>query len=116
MHTINVQLEQVFSDDTYQLTGVAVSKDGRVFTCYPLWPGPHKYDVVEILPDNKVKPFPDEHWNSWKEGDDGKNKWVKLPANFPQPIYILAPPTPSDYTTKLFSAVKKQAKFKIQEF
>jgi hypothetical protein len=30
---------------------VAVSKDGRLFTCYPLWPGPHKYDVVEILPD-----------------------------------------------------------------
>ncbi|MFC5538508.1 hypothetical protein ACFPQ1_29640 [Rhodocytophaga aerolata] len=32
----NTQLEQVFSDDTYQLTGMAVSKDGRVFTYYPL--------------------------------------------------------------------------------
>ena len=68
------QLEQVFSDDTYQLTGVAVSKDGRLFTCHPLWPGPHKYDVVEILPNNQVSPYPDEAMNSWKEGEDGKDK------------------------------------------
>lgn len=74
------QLEQVFSDDTYQLTGVAVSKDGRLFTCYPLWPGPHKYDVVEIFPNNQVKPYPDEAMNSWKEGEDGKNKWVCVQA------------------------------------
>jgi sugar lactone lactonase YvrE len=76
----NNQLEQVFSDDTYQLTGVAVSKDGRLFTCYPLWPGPHKYGVVEILPDNQVKPYPDEAMNSWQEGEDGKNKWVCVQA------------------------------------
>jgi sugar lactone lactonase YvrE len=80
MSTRSNQLEQVFSDDTYQLTGVAVSKDGRLFTCYPLWPGPHKYDVVEIFTNNQVKPYPDEHWNSWKEGDDGKNKWVCVQA------------------------------------
>jgi len=48
MNTRNNQLELVFSDDTYQLTGVAVSKEGRLFTNYPLWPGPHKYDVVEV--------------------------------------------------------------------
>jgi sugar lactone lactonase YvrE len=80
MSTGNVELEQVFSDDTYQLTGVAVSKDGRLFTCYPLWPGPHKYGVVEIFPNNKVRPYPDEAMNSWKEGDDGKNKWVCVQA------------------------------------
>jgi sugar lactone lactonase YvrE len=80
MSTNNNQLEQVFSDDTYQLTGVAVSKDGRLFTCYPLWPGPHKYDVVEILPGNHVKPYPDEEMNSWKDGEDGKNKWVCVQA------------------------------------
>jgi sugar lactone lactonase YvrE len=74
------QLEQVFLDDTYQLTGVAVSKDGRVFTCYPLWPGPHKYGVVEIFPNNEAKPYPNEAMNSWKEGDDGKEKWVCVQA------------------------------------
>jgi sugar lactone lactonase YvrE len=80
MSTNSNKLEQVFSDDTYQLTGVAVSKDGRLFTCYPLWPGPHKYDLLEILPDNQVKPYPDEAMNSWKEGDDGRNKWVCVQA------------------------------------
>jgi sugar lactone lactonase YvrE len=80
MNIRNNQLEQVFSDDTYQLTGVAIAKDGRLFTCYPLWPGPHQYSVVEILPDNGVKPYPDEQWNSWQEGDDGTNKWVCVQA------------------------------------
>jgi hypothetical protein len=76
----NNQLELVFKDDTYQLTGVAVSKEGRLFTCYPLWPGPHKWDVVEIVGPNAYRPYPDEQWNSWKEGEDGKNKWVCVQA------------------------------------
>lgn len=80
MSTSSNQLELVFSDDTYQLTGVAVSKEGRVFTCYPLWPGPHKWGVVEIVGTEACRPFPDEQWNSWKKGDDGKNKWVCVQA------------------------------------
>ncbi|GAB4006543.1 L-dopachrome tautomerase-related protein [Spirosoma migulaei] len=80
MSTYNNQLDEVFSDDTYQLTGVAIAKDGRLFSCYPLWPGPHQYGVVEIFPDNRVKPYPDERWNSWQEGDNGKNKWVCVQA------------------------------------
>src|SRR3954454_11594841 len=67
------QLELQFYDDTYQLTGVAISKQGRLFTNYPLWPGPHKYALVEVLENNEVKPFPNEEMNTWKEGDDGKN-------------------------------------------
>jgi len=79
--TINdLELEHVFSDDTYQLTGVAVSKDGRVFTCYPLWPGPHKWGVVEVVGQKACMPYPDEQWNSWEHGDDGKNKWVCVQA------------------------------------
>jgi sugar lactone lactonase YvrE len=80
MNNKNNQLELVFKDDTYQLTGVAVSKDGRLFTCYPLWPGPHKWDVVEIVGPDASRPYPDEQWNSWKEGDDGKHKWVCVQA------------------------------------
>lgn len=80
MSTSSNKLEQVFSDDTYQLTGVAVSKDGRVFTCYPLWPGPHKWSVVEIVGPDTSRPYPDEEWNNWKDGDDGKNKWVCVQA------------------------------------
>jgi hypothetical protein len=32
------ELEQMFSEDTYQLTGVAVSKDGRLFYQLPISP------------------------------------------------------------------------------
>jgi sugar lactone lactonase YvrE len=73
-------LELQFSDDSYQLTGVAISKQGRLFTNYPLWPGPHKYSLVEVLANNEVKPFPNEEMNTWKDGDDGKKKWVCVQA------------------------------------
>ncbi|QNF32313.1 SMP-30/gluconolactonase/LRE family protein [Adhaeribacter swui] len=80
MEVHNTSLELLFADDTYQLTGVAISRDGRLFTNYPLWPGPYKYSVVEVLPDNQVKPYPNEEMNNWQPGDDGKNKWVCVQA------------------------------------
>lgn len=72
-------LELVFEDHMHQLTGVAVSKKGRLFTNYPFWEGPHKYSLVEII-DGKQKPYPTEERNNWKEGEDGKNKWVCVQA------------------------------------
>jgi sugar lactone lactonase YvrE len=74
------RLEQVFGDPTYQLTGVAVSAKGRLFTNYPIWSPVHKYCVVEVLPDGKARPYPSEEMNSWKDGDDGSKKWVSVQA------------------------------------
>lgn len=76
----SVKLEQVFADPTYQLTGVAISAKGRLFTDYPLWAGPHQYSLVEVLPSNQVKPYPDAAMNSWKPGESGTNKWVCVQA------------------------------------
>ncbi len=77
----SIKLEQVFADPTYQLTGVAISKTGRLFTNYPLWtPSIYKYALVEVLPGNQVKPYPDAAMNSWKPGESGKNKWVCVQA------------------------------------
>jgi sugar lactone lactonase YvrE len=76
----NAALEPIFTDSMYQLTGVAASATGRLFTCYPYWSGPHKYSLVEILPGNKVRPYPDEAMNSWKDGDSGMKKWVCVQA------------------------------------
>jgi sugar lactone lactonase YvrE len=75
-----MKLELLFEDDQYQLTGVAISKKGRLFTNYPLWQGPHQYSLVEILPGNQVRPYPNEEMNNWKEGEDGKSKWVCVQA------------------------------------
>jgi sugar lactone lactonase YvrE len=69
------KLELVFADNTYQLTGVAVSAKGRVFTNYPLWSDTYKYALVEIV-NGKAIPYPDEAMNSWKPGEPGKDKWV----------------------------------------
>ncbi len=73
----NAQLEEVFSDSTYQLTGVAVAKDNRVFVNYPYWLDNHSYSVVEVK-DGKPVPYPDAEWNSFKKGEDGQNKFVTV--------------------------------------
>jgi len=73
----NTQLEEVFADSTYQLTGVAVSKDNRVFVNYPYWLDSHSYSVVEVK-DGKPIPYPNAEWNSFKKGEDGQNKFVTV--------------------------------------
>jgi sugar lactone lactonase YvrE len=73
-------LEQVFADSTYQLTGVAISKEGRLFTNYPLWSATYKNAVVEIVSGNQVQPYPSQAMNSWASGDSGLNKWVCVQA------------------------------------
>ena len=74
--SIDGTLETVFSDPTYQLCGVAVTPNSRIFVSYPYFQDKHKYSVVEVAKDGTVKPFPDETWNSFKKGEDGKNKFV----------------------------------------
>src|SRR6185436_12661193 len=74
------KLEQVFGDPQYQLTGVAITAKGRLFTNYPVWSPVHKYCLVEVFPSGEVKPYPNEEMNSWKAGDDGLKKWVSVQA------------------------------------
>ncbi len=73
------RLEEVFADSAYQLTGVAVTADGRVFANYPYWLDKHSYSVVEVK-NGKPVPYPDETWNSFKKGEDGQNKFVCVQA------------------------------------
>jgi sugar lactone lactonase YvrE len=92
-----VNLQKVFSDNTYQLTGIAVSSKGRVFVNYPLWSATYKYAVVEVLPDGTTKPYPDAAMNSWKNGDDGLKKWVCVQAVYIDDndyLYVVDPAAP----------------------
>src|SRR5436305_11274689 len=68
-------LTEVFHDDHFQLTGVSVSKTGRLFVNYPRWSDSYRYAVVEIGKDGSAKPFPDEDWNVWdsKPSSAGKH-------------------------------------------
>lgn len=84
------RLATVFKDDTFQLTGVAITPQGRVFTNYPLWSDVYKYAVVEVGEkaghvnmENHITsklPYPNLYMNSWQPGDNGKDKWVCVQA------------------------------------
>ena len=50
----------------HQVTGVSVSPDNRVFVNFPRWTDDAPVSVAEVLPGGKLKPYPDEHWNSWR--------------------------------------------------
>ena len=48
-----------------QVTGVAVSHQGRIFVNFPRWDKDPLYSVAELLPDGSLRPYPDNDWNRW---------------------------------------------------
>ena len=114
-HAQQPVLEKVFSENTYQFTGVAVSAKGRVFVTYPRWSGPYKYAVVEVMKDGSSKPYPDEATNSWQPGDDALNKWVCVQTAYIDDddfLYIVDPAAPG--LGKVVDNAAKVVKFNLQ--
>jgi sugar lactone lactonase YvrE len=59
-------LHEVARFETDQVTGVAVSKSGRIFASFPNWHDGHRIHVAEVDPkDGNFWPYPDETWNAW---------------------------------------------------
>jgi sugar lactone lactonase YvrE len=50
-----------------QWTGVAVSREKRIFVNYPRWRSGVTVSVAELLSDGRVRPYPSENWNSWSD-------------------------------------------------
>jgi sugar lactone lactonase YvrE len=65
---VPVRLEPVAEFPNQQVTGVAVSREGRMFVNFPFWSDEHRISVAEVTGKSASKPFPDEQWNR-KEGD-----------------------------------------------
>lgn len=59
------QLTRVYENNDFQLTGISVSKKGRLFVNFPRWAPEYLNAVVEVLANGSTKPFPDEEWNRW---------------------------------------------------
>lgn len=59
---------QVVASSTKQWTGVAVSKDGRLFVNYPTWSDNVPIKVAEII-NGKIKAYPDMNWNQDKNNE-----------------------------------------------
>lgn len=87
---------EVVAESQRQWTGVAVSKQGRIFVCYPRWSDDVPVSVAELLPDGRAVAYPDEEWNTWNGSlsprghfvcvqsvyvDDDDNLWILDPAN-----------------------------------
>ena len=90
-------LELVFSDPTYQLTGVAREPGGRLLVNYPRWSDIYKYAVIEASGDSSRAPYPDSVMNQWNAGQSGKNKWVCVQSVYVDDssrIWILDPAAP----------------------
>jgi len=58
-------LEQVAQFDQ-QVTGVAVSKTGRVFVNFPRWEQDVPLSVAEVMKDGSLRPYPNAEWNAWR--------------------------------------------------
>lgn len=85
------QLEEVASFPNQQVTGVAVSKSGRVFVNFPDWSDDHTISVAEVV-NGQPQPFPNDEMNQpgpagshfvcvqsvYVDADD--NLWILDPA------------------------------------
>jgi len=108
-------LQLMYSDSMYEFVGVAVSKAGRMFTCYPLWNQPHKYDVVEIKSLTENKPYPNAWANSWNNGEDGLIKWVCVQSVYvddEDKLWVLDPASP--YMNGVYQHSYKLVKFNLE--
>jgi sugar lactone lactonase YvrE len=50
----------------HQVTGVAVSADGRRFVNFPRWTEDSPVSVAEVMKDGSLRPYPDARWNDWR--------------------------------------------------
>ncbi len=61
------ELVEVANFPEHQVTGVAVSRRGRVFISFPRWGGTYAMGVAELLPDGSHVAYPDAEWNRSNE-------------------------------------------------
>ena len=50
----------------HQVTGVAITADGRRFVNFPRWTDDAPVSVGELMPDGSLRPYPDDRWNAWR--------------------------------------------------
>jgi hypothetical protein len=63
----------------YQLNGVAVSHDDRIFLALPRWVQSDSFSVGEVK-EGKVVPYPGGGWNTWHQGLDEENRFTAVNA------------------------------------
>lgn len=93
----NNQLELVFEDSTYQITGIAKEENGRLLINYPRWSSIYQYAVVQADGTNGKMPYPNEAMNQWQPGQPGQDNWVCVQSTYFDDagnLWILDPAAP----------------------
>lgn len=57
-------------------TGVAVSREGRIFVNYPRWSDDVPVSVAEVTGFRTIRPYPDAEWNRWDPSRDPATRFV----------------------------------------
>lgn len=86
----------------HQVTGVTVSERGRLFVNFPRWTEDSPVSVAEVMKDGSLRPYPDEHWNAWRnvrrdELDPGRH-WVcvqSVVADGRGSVWVVDPAAPA---------------------
>lgn len=88
-------LEKVTEFRGAQVTGVTVSRSGRMFANFPRWRDNIPYSVIEVTKDGKHLPYPDESWNKWR-GRPEKNIFTSVQSvvAFGDSLFVLDPSSP----------------------
>ena len=93
-------LSVVATFDTTQITGVAVSGDGRVFVNSPFWTDTHDISVWEVTGRRSAEPYPNAEWNRrWDGTGDPAESFVCVQSVYidpehPQTLWVLDPASP----------------------
>lgn len=81
-----------------QVTGVAVSRSGRLFVNFPRWVDEPTPSVAEVAADGSLTPYPDADWNGWRTGSgDVAKRFVCVQSVFvddSDTLWILDPAAP----------------------
>lgn len=85
----------------HQVTGVTVSKDGRIFVNFPRWTEDSAVSVAEVK-DGKLTPFPNAEWNTWRNAKKDEisagDHWVCVQSVVASPdgnLWVLDPAAPA---------------------
>lgn len=63
---------QLVAEFDHQVTGVAVTADGRRFVNFPRWTDDAPISVAEVAEDGSLRPYPDARWNEWRNARAGE--------------------------------------------
>ena len=92
---------ELVADFGHQVTGVTVAEDGRIFVNFPRWTEDTEVSVAE-LKDGRVRPYPDEGWNGWRNAKKDEvtphDHWVcvqSVVADQRGSLWVLDPAAPA---------------------